>query len=50
MSKLIIKGGKPLSGTVKINGAKNSAVAIVAASLLFNGRTVLENIPKISDI
>ena len=50
MSKLIIKGGKPLSGTVRIDGAKNSAVAIVAASVLFHGRTVLENIPKISDI
>ncbi len=50
MSKLVIKGGKPLSGTVKISGAKNSAVAIVAASVLFRGRTVLENIPQISDI
>lgn len=50
MSKLLIKGGKPLAGTVKINGAKNSAVAIVAASVLFNGRTVLENVPQISDI
>lgn len=50
MSKLVIKGGKPLTGTVKINGAKNSAVAIVAASVLFKGKTVLENIPQISDI
>lgn len=50
MSKLIIKGGRPLEGEVKIHGAKNSAVAIIAASLLFQGETILENVPRISDV
>ncbi len=50
MSKLLIQGGKPLSGTVRISGAKNSAVAIVAACILFRGETILENVPKISDV
>ncbi len=50
MSKLIIRGGKPLSGSVKINGAKNSAVAVIAAAILCKGTTVLENVPQISDV
>lgn len=50
MSKLIIRGGKPLSGSVKISGAKNSAVAVIAAAILCKGTTVLENVPQISDV
>lgn len=50
MSKLLIQGGKKLSGTVRISGAKNSAVAIIAACILFRGETILENVPKISDV
>ena len=50
MSKLIIRGGNPLSGTVKISGAKNSAVCVIAAALLCKGTTVLENVPRISDV
>ncbi|MBQ6810582.1 MAG: UDP-N-acetylglucosamine 1-carboxyvinyltransferase [Firmicutes bacterium] len=50
MSKLIIRGGKPLSGSVKISGAKNSAVAVIAATILCKGTTVLENVPQISDV
>ncbi len=50
MSKLLIEGGRSLEGEVKIEGAKNSAVAIIAASILFEGETVLENVPRISDV
>lgn len=45
-----IKGGKPLSGTVAISGAKNAALPIIVASLLADGETVLKNIPDLKDI
>lgn len=50
MEKLVIKGGKPLHGTVSINGAKNAAVAILPATVLINGKCKIENLPNISDI
>lgn len=46
----MIEGGKPLSGTVIIQGAKNAALPIMAASLLAEGTTVLENVPHLLDI
>lgn len=50
MKKIKIKGGKILSGNIKISGAKNSAVALVPASLLAESKVTLDNIPNISDI
>ncbi len=50
MEKLIIKGGTPLSGSVNISGAKNSVLAILAGTLLVNGKCRIENIPSISDV
>ena len=50
MEKLIIQGGTRLHGEVSIGGAKNSAVAILPATLLINGICTLENLPNISDI
>ncbi len=50
MEKLIINGGKRLEGTVAINGAKNAAVAILPATVLINGKCIIENLPNISDI
>jgi UDP-N-acetylglucosamine 1-carboxyvinyltransferase len=50
MKKIIIEGGYPLSGTIKISGAKNSAVALVPASLLAEDKVTIDNIPDISDI
>lgn len=49
MDKFVITGGKPLSGEVTISGAKNAAVAILAATVLADGTCRLENIPNISD-
>ncbi len=49
MDKLLITGGHPLNGVVRIGGAKNSALKLMAASLLADGRTVLENVPRIAD-
>ncbi len=50
LEKFFINGGKPLHGQVEISGAKNAAVAIVAATILADGPCILENVPEISDI
>lgn len=50
MSKMIIEGQHELSGEVKISGAKNSAVALLPACLLSNNKSVIYNVPEISDI
>jgi UDP-N-acetylglucosamine 1-carboxyvinyltransferase len=49
MDRFVIEGGNPLQGTVPIGGAKNSALKLMAASLLADGRTVIENVPRIVD-
>ena len=46
----MIRGGRPLHGTVQISGAKNSAVALVPAALLAESEVVLDNLPIISDV
>ena len=50
MDKFLIKGGKPLDGTVAISGAKNSALPAMAASLLTAEPVALHNIPRVRDI
>ncbi|WP_138493216.1 UDP-N-acetylglucosamine 1-carboxyvinyltransferase [Paenibacillus pinistramenti] len=50
MDKLVIEGGKPLSGTIRIHGAKNAALPIMAASLLADGAVRLRNVPRLLDI
>ncbi len=50
MDKFVINGGIPLKGDVVVSGAKNAAVAIVAAAILCDEPVVLENVPEISDI
>ena len=50
MKQIIIQGGNKLSGTIKISGAKNSAVALIPASLLADDIVKIDNIPNISDI
>lgn len=49
MDKIVIKGGLPLHGTISIGGAKNSAVALIPASLLANGISEIDNVPNITD-
>jgi UDP-N-acetylglucosamine 1-carboxyvinyltransferase len=48
--RLIIRGGKPLTGTVKIAGAKNSVLKIMAATILTQDVCVLKNVPDLSDV
>ena len=49
MEKLVIEGGKPLYGEVKISGAKNAALPLIAATLLAPGVHVLHNVPDLRD-
>jgi UDP-N-acetylglucosamine 1-carboxyvinyltransferase len=50
MDKFLIKGGKPLHGTVSISGAKNSALPVMAAALLTSDNVTVRNIPKVRDL
>lgn len=51
MDKLVIKGGRQLSGTVAVSGSKNAALALMAASLLpASGKTVISRIPDLRDV
>lgn len=50
MDKLIIEGGSPISGTLKISGAKNSALPILAATLLADGPVQIHNLPHLNDV
>ena len=49
MDSLVIQGGRPLSGTVEVSGAKNSALALMAATLLAPGEHVLHRVPRLAD-
>lgn len=50
MDKIVIKGGIKLKGEVEISGAKNSALPILAAALLSEEESIIENIPNLADI
>jgi UDP-N-acetylglucosamine 1-carboxyvinyltransferase len=50
MDKLVIRGGNPLLGTIRVSGAKNAALPAMAAALLTEEPVVLENIPQVRDI
>ena len=47
---LIIRGGNPLYGTVRASGAKNAGLVIMAASIMADGETILDNVPRIRDV
>jgi UDP-N-acetylglucosamine 1-carboxyvinyltransferase len=49
VDRLIVTGGRRLSGTVRVSGAKNSALKLMAAALLTEGRTTIDNVPRIAD-
>lgn len=50
MKKFIVKGGRPLKGTVQISGSKNAALPIICAALMSKKPVTLKNIPDIADI
>ena len=47
---IVVNGGKPISGTVHIGGAKNSALKLMAASVMASDKVQLHNVPQISDV
>ena len=50
MDKFILRGGTPLQGTIRISGAKNSALPCMAAAILTEDEVALENVPDVRDI
>src|ERR671916_550054 len=50
MERFLVEGGARLHGEVKISGAKNAALKLIAASLLAPGKTILRNVPRIKDV
>lgn len=50
MQNFEIKGGKTLKGSIEVNGSKNAAVALLAASMMNKGTTTLKNVPQIEEV
>src|SRR4051794_24472252 len=50
MDSFIVRGGARLKGKIEISGSKNSALPIVAACLMADGKTTLKGVPRLSDI
>jgi len=50
MEKIIIDGGRPLQGRVKVDGMKNAASAVILASIVTRGVCIIENLPKIKEV
>ena len=50
MERIVIEGGTPLRGSLRVNGAKNSAVALLAAAALTDEEVILDNLPEIADV
>ena len=50
MDRIVVRGSGPLRGEVAVSGSKNSALALMAAALLGEGETQLENVPRLRDV
>ncbi len=50
MSKIVVNGGKKISGEITVQGAKNSVLPVLAGTILCNGECVINNCPKLSDV
>ncbi len=50
MDKLLIKGGVPLEGEIRISGAKNAVLPIMAATLLADELVIIRNVPHLHDV
>ena len=49
MDRLVVKGDRPLSGSVEISGAKNAVLPLMTAALMVNGETTLKRVPNLKD-
>lgn len=47
---LVIEGGYPLHGAVRVSGAKNAGLVLIVASIMADGETILDNVPRIRDV
>ena len=50
MDKIVINGGRRLKGEVRVSGAKNAALPILASAILARGTSVFRNVPKLMDV
>ena len=50
MEKIIVSGGNTLRGEIEVSGMKNSAVAILFATILVDGKCIIENLPPVNDV
>ena len=50
MSKLIIDGNKKMEGEIDVQGAKNAVLPILAAAILSDGKNIIHNCPRLSDV
>lgn len=50
MDKIIIRGGRPLSGRIAISGAKNAALTLMPAAILTEEPLTLRNLPRLADV
>lgn len=50
MSKIVVKGRERLSGSIQLHGAKNSALPVLAATIVSGGKSVIHNCPELSDV
>ena len=50
MDKFLIKGPSKIRGKVSIHGSKNASLPILAATLLFNEKVIIKNLPRVKDI
>lgn len=50
MDKIVITGGRPLAGSIRVGGAKNAALPILAAALLTDGCSTYHNVPQLKDV
>ena len=49
MDKFVINGGNELNGTIRVSGAKNAVLPVMAAALLAEGKSVIRNVPNLRD-
>ncbi len=49
-NSLVIEGGYPLNGRVRVSGAKNAGLVLLVASVMADGETILDNLPRIRDV
>jgi UDP-N-acetylglucosamine 1-carboxyvinyltransferase len=50
MERIVIEGGRPLHGTVRVSGSKNAALPIMAAAILTRGTSILHEVPRLADV